>query len=157
MSAHDYTPGGRTFSWLYGLAAGVALFSGFGQMPIFKRYYLADLPLMGWAADFYILSDLHYLAAALLLALLAWRLAGSQGIFDQRWSWGPRSWWGWTLLGLLILSGAFKVARNAGLFLPPLYLMILDFVHLGSAMAYIFTGLASLIKGRKEPSLALKT
>ena len=25
--------------------------TGFGQMPIFKRYYIADIPGLGWLAD----------------------------------------------------------------------------------------------------------
>ena len=153
MSIHDYSPGGRVPRWIYGLVMAAALFSGFGQMPILKRYYITALPLMGWSADFYVLSDLHYWSVSLLLALLAWRLALSRRILDIRWSWGPRSFWGWTLFTLLLISGAFKAARNVGVFLSPPLLMVLDYVHLGSAMAFMFTGLVSLIKGRKDPGL----
>ena len=34
--------------------------SGFGQMPIFKRYYIADIPGLGWLAKFYITHYIHY-------------------------------------------------------------------------------------------------
>lgn len=131
--------------WLYFLAAGLAVLSGMGQMPIMKRYYISDLPLMGWSQDFFIMSDLHYLAVALLLGLLAWRLSLSRRVIDTSWSWGPRTKWGWTLLTLLFISGVFKVARNAGVFLDPFLIMVLDFVHLGSGMAFMFTGLFALI------------
>ncbi|RJX29571.1 MAG: FeS-binding protein [Desulfarculus sp.] len=137
---------GRVSRWLYGLAIGVALFSGFGQMPLYKRYYLADLPGLGWSAKFLLLSDLHYLAAALLLGLLTWRLALQARQAAPAWSWGPRTWWGWELIGLLVVSGAAKALRNYGVFLPPPLLMVLDFVHLGSAMALAFTGLALLLR-----------
>jgi hypothetical protein len=135
---------------LYFIAAGVAILSGMGQMPIMKRYYIADLPLMGWSQEFYIMSDLHYLAAALLLGLLAWRLSLSRRVINMSWSWGPRTAWGWTLLTLLVISGAFKVARNAGVFLDPALLMVLDFVHLGSGMAFMITGLFVLFKRTKR-------
>ncbi|MDJ0667751.1 MAG: hypothetical protein QNJ61_10750, partial [Desulfobacterales bacterium] len=43
--------------------------SGFGQMPIFKRYYIADLPGLGWLAQFYTTHYIHYLGAILLLGI----------------------------------------------------------------------------------------
>ncbi len=136
---------------LYYLAAGAAIFTGMGQLPIMKRYYIADLPLLGWSQDFYLMSDLHYLAAALLLGVLAWRLTLSRRVLDRSWSWGPRSSWGWLLLTLLFISGVFKVARNAGVFLNPTFIMVLDFMHLGSAMAFMITGLVALIaRGRAK-------
>ena len=47
-------------------------FTGSGQMPIFARYYIADLPGMAWSADFYLTHYFHYLGACLFLALLAY-------------------------------------------------------------------------------------
>ncbi|MBI5522393.1 MAG: hypothetical protein HY910_07175 [Desulfarculus sp.] len=149
MSIHDLTPGGRPARWLYGLATGLLVFSGMAQLPMMKRYYLADLPGMAWSEDFFITSNLHYLAGALLLALMAWRLGLKARQAGGWWSWGPRGAWGWTLLAVLMVTGAGKVARNAGVYLPPDLFMALGLIHLGAAMAFIFTGLGSLIKGRK--------
>ncbi len=152
MSLHDYSPGGRALRWLYGVATGLAVFTGMAQLPIMKRFYLADLPGLAFSADFYVTGDLHYLAAAALLLLLAWRL-GLKARGGSFWySWGPRSAWGWALLGVLIATGAVKAARNAGVYLPPALLLTADFTHLGAAMAFMFTGLGSLIKGRKAPA-----
>ena len=151
MSRDDYSPGGGLFRWLYVLAVGLAAFSGFGQMPIFKRYYIADLPLMGWSAKFFVTSDIHYLMAALLLFLLFWRISQGGGLINRRWSWGPRTRFGWTLLALLVLTGAAKAMRNAGVFIDPFILMLLDLTHLGSAMTLLIAGLVGLIKGRPEP------
>lgn len=149
MSKHKNSPGGGLARWLYGLATGLALFSGMAQLPIMKRYYLADLPAMAWSADFYITSDLHYLAAILLLAVLAWRLGLDARRGGLSWSWGPRFWWGWTLLAILAITGGAKVARNAGFYLGPTTMMWLDLTHLGAAMTFMFTGLISLIAGRR--------
>lgn len=152
MKKHDYSPGGRVMAWLYGLAFGLLLFSGFGQMPILKRYYFADIPGLTWSADFYILSDIHYLAAALLLFLVAWRVVVSRGILDRRWSWGPRTWWGVGLFALLIITGTLKALRNLGVFIDPPVFVVVDLTHLGSAIALMLTGLAVLIRGRKSPA-----
>ncbi len=153
MSKHAYSPGGRVAVWLYGIACGLALFSGFGQMPLYNRYYLTSVPGLGWTGNFIALSDLHYLAAALLLLLVAWRLSLDLRAPGAGWSWGPRSWWGWSLIALLVISGAAKALRNVGIFLPPVVLMILDFVHLGSAMAFMFSGLVSIFRPRKDSYL----
>lgn len=153
MSKHEYSPGGRVAPWLYGIAIGLALFSGFGQMPLYNRYYLTSVPGLGWSGNFIALSELHYFAAALMLGLLAWRLALDLRESNAAWSWGPRSWWGWSLLALIALTGAAKALRNAGIFLPPFWLMILDFAHLGGAMAFMFSGLVSLFRPRKDTYL----
>jgi hypothetical protein len=152
MNAQNHAPGGRYGRWLYALAVGLLIFSGLAQLPMMKRYYLADLPGLAFSADFYVTSNLHYLAAALLLGILAWRAGLAVRRAGGSWSWGPRGAWGWTLLGLLILSGAGKVLRNAGVFVSPGMMLALDFGHLGAAMAFMFTGLGVLIRGRRRPA-----
>ena len=99
MSRPTLSPGGPTARWLYGIAIGVALFSGMGQMPIYKRYYLADIP---------------------------------------------------GLLGLLAVSGGAKALYNYGVFIPPTLFMIITLIHMGSAMAFMFSGLVSLFRARKQ-------
>lgn len=152
MSPHDYSPGGRVIRWVWGVAIGLALFSGLGQMPMTKRYYISDLPGMGWSESFYTLVDLHYLSVAVALALIFWRI-GLDLRHEIRWfSWGPRSWWGWTLIALLALTGAGKVLRNLGVFVSPSNMLLLDLTHLTTAMVFMVTGLVSLIRGRRAPA-----
>jgi hypothetical protein len=146
MSLNIASPGGRAARWLYALALGLAGFTGMAQMPIMKRYYIADLPGMAWSADYFVTSALHYYAAALLLALMAWRLGLMIRERSLAWSWGPRSAWGWTLLGLLAVTGLAKAARNAGVFISPFMMVALDFAHLGAAMALMFTGVGMLLR-----------
>lgn len=148
MNNPQASPGGRAAGWLYGLAIGLAIFTGMAQMPIMKRYYIADIPGLAWTADYFTTSYLHYLAAALLLAILAWRLGLAARENRLAWSWGPRRAWGWTLLGLLVLTGAAKAARNAGVFISPTLMVVLDLSHLGAAMAFMFTGLGVLFRRR---------
>ena len=54
---------------LYGAAAVTALFTGFGNMPLWKRYYVADVPGLEWSGDFFINVNIHILAGSLLLAI----------------------------------------------------------------------------------------
>lgn len=142
--------GGR---WLYFVAVGVAIFSGFGQMPIYKRYYINSIPGLGWSENYVTLSQVHYLAAALLVGIIAWRLtlAARRG---ASFTWGPRTAVGWILLALVGISGGFKMLRNAAVFIDPFYLMMLDFIHLGSAMTFAILGIYSLIarRGKKAPA-----
>ncbi len=48
--------------------------SGFAQMPIFKRYYIADIPGLGWLAQFYVTHLIHYLAAIIFIGISAYLL-----------------------------------------------------------------------------------
>ena len=41
---YELSGGQRILRWLYVLTLIVMGFTGFGQMPIFKRYYIADIP-----------------------------------------------------------------------------------------------------------------
>jgi len=154
MSKYDYSPGGRTFYWVYYLTLVVIAFSGMGQMPILKRYYIADLPLMTWSANFYTVAWLHYLVVALLLALLAWRFTLNSRIPGKvAWAWGPRSWWGWTLLAILFCSGVIKVFKNLGVYFPPSFLVVNDLIHIGSTMAFMISGLVRLFLKGKQPAI----
>ena len=146
----EYPYSGPLSHWLYGIGIGLALFSGFGQMPIYKRYYLTDIPGLGWAADFYTTASLHYLAVALVLGLLAWRIGLYLRGVRIRWLWGPGTAWGWILFALLAVSGLMKVLRNLGLYLPPAFIVTIDLVHMGSAMALMFTGLGVILSRRRR-------
>jgi cytochrome b subunit of formate dehydrogenase len=50
------------------------IISGFGQMPMYKRYYIADLPGLGWSADYSITLLVHYLAAMVLFFAVTFHL-----------------------------------------------------------------------------------
>lgn len=50
--------------WLVALSGIVLLFTGFGQLPIYKRYMLDQVPGFGWASDFILNFKIHMIAAA---------------------------------------------------------------------------------------------
>jgi formate dehydrogenase gamma subunit len=50
--------------WLIAVSGLILLFSGFGQMPIYKRYMLNQVPGFTWASDFILQFKIHMAAAA---------------------------------------------------------------------------------------------
>ncbi|GFK92412.1 hypothetical protein NNJEOMEG_00237 [Fundidesulfovibrio magnetotacticus] len=127
----------------YRLAAAALAVSGVAQMPIFKRYYIADIPGMAWTGDFLFTHALHYAAAAALLFWLGWRLAarGAASLGRGRLA----------LLGLLALTGGAHVLSNLpGVSLSPLAAMLLDWTHLGAAMALGIAALAMVFNRRSR-------
>lgn len=122
--------------------------SGFAQMPIFKRYYLADIPGLGWLAQYYTTFYLHYISATVLMAIVAY-LVTTYWLISR-----PAlriSFWGYLrgmLLLLILATGILLVFRNMpGYRFSPLFVTILDFAHLGMVMAFLGSALlAGLLK-----------
>lgn len=60
--------------WTVAVSTLLLIVSGFGQMPMYKRYKIADLPGLGWTADYSFTIVIHYLAAAILLFAVAYHI-----------------------------------------------------------------------------------
>jgi heme A synthase len=132
--------------WIYVAAVFVLTVTGFGQMPIYKRYYIADLPGQGWLADFYITHYLHYIAAAVFFALIAYaiifyllqrseRRVTGEGIVKA------------SFIGILALTGALLVVRNfPGYRFPQGVSIFLLLSHMGAAMALLAAGFYSIVR-----------
>jgi hypothetical protein len=56
-------------TWLFGIILALAAFTGFGNMPLYRRYYIADLPGFAWTGDFFSNLYVHYSIGAVLVAL----------------------------------------------------------------------------------------
>ena len=116
--------------------------TGFAQMPIFKRYYIADIPGLGWLADFYVTHFLHYLGAALFLALpfycvTAYVLAGRRQ-FSLSWSAYVRI----ALLLAIGVTGVFRVLKNLpDVLFSPAFTMFIDISHLVFMMMLMLAAL----------------
>ena len=116
--------------------------TGFGQMPVFKRYYIADIPGLGWLGKFYVTHYMHYLFAILFIAIISfiiteYLLTGRKSI-KIRVSGYIR---GAIILGLVI-TGVLLVIRNlAGSNFAPDFIIFLDLSHLGLVIMLLITGL----------------
>lgn len=125
------------------VAVAIAMFTGIGNMPMWGRFYVADIPGLGWSGNFWVNIYVHYLCGAVLLAIstyfvIVYRQRGTNG---RRLS--PTGMMRAGILGVVLVSGVLSAIRNLPVVnLPLAGLMTLVFVHLGSAMAYIGFGLA---------------
>ena len=137
---------GRPVRWLYLTTTFFLVLTGFGQMPIFKRYYVADLHGLGWLAEFFVTHYIHYLGAIVLLALAAY-LAGDY-LISMRSSRRVTAtgWVRFSLLAGILVSGGLLVIRNlSGIHLSPGLIIFLDITHLGLVMVFLFVSLYCLI------------
>jgi cytochrome b subunit of formate dehydrogenase len=74
----------RIIHWLIALDIFALIFSGIGQMPVYKRYMISDLPLLGWTSNYSITLWLHSIFGAALVAFAAYHIAVhiGRGEFD---------------------------------------------------------------------------
>ena len=124
--------------------------TGFAQMPIFKRYYIADIPGLGWLAQFYTTHFMHYLGAILLLALAAYVLIDFLAGSGRQKRLTPTGFMRGFLVGALILSGLLLVVRNQpGIHLGHQLIIFLDLFHMGLVMILVATSTYCTV--RKKP------
>lgn len=58
----------RFVHWAAALSGIALIFSGFGEMPMYKRYLVTSIPGLGWAGDYWIHLVIHYVSAFVFTA-----------------------------------------------------------------------------------------
>jgi len=138
-----------TQKWLkrfYILLFVVMAFTGFGQMPIFKRYYISDIPGLGWSADFYTTHYIHYLGAALLLGLIMYWIIDYFASGRSEFKLTATAYVRIILLAGIVITGIFRVLKNLpDVVFSPGFTLFIDIAHLGFMMLYLFAALIFLI------------
>ncbi len=133
---------------IFALSVFVLAVSGLGQMPLFKRYHIADIPGLAWTADFFIQHVLHYVAAAVFLALVAyWAVIHLRALSRTY----RLTLWGRLRVATvtaLIGTGFFRVLKN----LPewsfsPEAVMLIGWSHLAAALLFGILALLAKISG----------
>ncbi len=144
---------------VYGLTLFFIALSGFAQMPIFKRYYIADIPGLGWLAQFYVTHAIHYAMAALLMGFCVYvaldyffgrRNSGTKKFQITRNTriTAPARVKIAALFGL-ILTGCFMVVKNlSGIYFPHGVVIGLDLLHLAFAMVLLGATAYTLVRRR---------
>ena len=136
--------------YVYWITVAVLAFSGFGQMPIYKRYYVSEIPGLAWAADFFKTHYLHYLASTLLIALVAYFAVGYLADLRQRMRLTVSGRFRTAVLAGLLGSGALLVIQNfPGYHFTPGFVIFLDLFHMSFAMLLLFSGLYCIWKKKK--------
>ena len=137
----------RPLRWIYLTTTFFLVLSGFGQMPIFKRYYIADIPGLGWLAEFFVTHYIHYLGAIVLLALIAYLAADYLVLKRNSRRLTASGYIRLVLLTGILVSGGLLVIRNlTGTHFSPEFIIFLDITHLGLVVALLIVSLYCLIR-----------
>jgi len=133
--------------FLYTVAAATALFTGFGNMPLWKRYYVADVPGLGWSGNFFINVNVHILAGSLLMALAVYAAIGALAVGHR--NGGRLTFFGkakGALLALALATGILMVVKNLpGFSFSMPALIIFNFTHMAAAVLFLLVSLAALV------------
>ena len=136
---------GKILRWVYILTMLMMGFTGFGQMPIFKRYYISDIPGMSWSADFFMTHYLHYLGAILLIGLIAYFLMDYLLSGRREFRLTYSAWIRMAFLAGLVITGIFRVLKNLpDVAFSPGFTQFIDISHLGFMMLYLFSAILFL-------------
>ncbi len=132
---------------LYGLATVAALFTGFGNMPLWGRYYVSDVPGLGWSGNFIVNVNVHILAGSLLLGIGVFALTKALMMGKARF--GKLTLSGRIrgfLLALALITGILMVVKNfPGMHFSMATLMVFNFTHMGASVLFMLTVLVALI------------
>jgi len=140
----------KNIYYLYLLTILFITLSGFGQMPIFKRYYIADIPGMGWLARFYITHYIHYICAALIIGITSYAAADYLLLSGKKSKLTVTGYLRAALISGLIATGILLVIRNfEGYVFSHNLIIFLDLSHLTLVMLFLFTSLYCLIFKKK--------
>lgn len=122
----------RMITYLYRISLFMLIITGFGQMPVFKRYYIADIPGFGWLAQFYTTHFLHYIFAIGFIFFLSYFASLH---LNARKKIGPLLLIKGGVFSGIVVSGFFLVLRNyPGYRFSDLFIVITNLVHLGLVM-----------------------
>jgi hypothetical protein len=116
----------------FGATLFLLTLTGFAQMPIFKRYHIADIPGLGWLDRYLVTHYLHYLGAAIFIGFIAYFAAAY--LLEWRGSMRPTRL-GYAVGGILLallVTGLFLVFRNlSGAPFSPGLIVAMSLAHLG--------------------------
>ena len=124
--------------------------TGMAQMPIFKRYYIADIPGLGWLAQYYVTHYIHYVGAILLIALFTYLAIFYLAMMRKWFQLTPSAFIRIGLLLGIVVTGVFRVLKNLpNIVFSPGFTMFIDIAHLGFVILFLMAGgLFMLIKSR---------
>ena len=140
----------RVIRAIYTVNIFMLVLTGFGQMPIYKRYYLSDIPGFSWLANFLTPREIHYLVAGLLLALVAY--IGRDYLILKRKN-RKITATGYVRIALItgiIITGTLFVIKNFPPYIfSPNFIIFLNLSHLGFVMAFLLVSLYCVVVKKK--------
>jgi formate dehydrogenase gamma subunit len=128
--------------WLLAISGLLLIFSGFGELPMYKRYMVTEIPGMGWAGDFFINLKIHYLAGIVFVSIMVFHALyhgwlRHQGLIPRKGD--VRT----SLITVLSMFG-FGEEPKSGKYLPE---QRLAYAYLGGVgLILVLTGVVKVIK-----------
>lgn len=145
-TTHRTFPELRYFKPVYLLLLFIMGLTGFAQMPIFKRYYIADIPGLAWLADFYATHYIHYIGAVVLFGLFAYAALVYWGLMRRQFQLTGAAYIRIVLLAMIAITGIFRVLKNLpDVVFSPLFTMAIDISHLIFMMFLMIAGILFMI------------
>lgn len=124
--------------------------TGFAQMPIFKRYYLADLPGFGWLAQYYVTHTIHYLGATALLLVISYSSIVYLMLLRKHYRLTLLARVRIVLLAAIVGTGIFRVLKNLpNVLFSPEFTLFIDISHLAFMLVYTLFAIAAMLSGAR--------
>ena len=140
----------RFIRTIYLITVLFLVLTGFGQMPIFKRYYIADIPGLAWTAKYYVTHYIHYIGAIVLLALIIYSVVVYVGLMRRSYTLTKAAYVRVLLLAAIIATGIFRVLKNLpNVVFSPNFTMFIDISHLTFMMLSMVFGIVFVITGSR--------
>jgi len=128
--------------WALAISGFILIFSGFGELPMYKRYMVTQIPGLGWAGDFFINLKIHYLAGIVFVSIMVFHAIyhgwlGHQGLLLKKGDFKA------SLVTLLSMFGVGKEPKSDK-YLPE---QRLAYAYLGGVgLILVLTGIVKVIK-----------
>ena len=124
--------------------------TGFGQMPIYKRYYVSDIPGMAWVANYYITRYIHYIGAMVLLALTTYAALNYLLIKRNRERLTGYAYAKAFLMVGIVVTGVFYLVKCLpGTIFSPVLVHVIDLGHMGFAVLFLAVSFYTLVFRKK--------
>ncbi len=128
--------------WVLAISSFALIFSGFGELPMYKRFMVTEIPGLGWAGDFIIHLKIHYWAAMVFISVMVFHALyhgwlGHRGLLPKKGDLKA------SVLTLLSMFGLGKEPKSDK-YLPE---QRLAYAYLGGVgLILILTGIVKVIK-----------
>lgn len=126
----------RICHWLIAVSGLLLVFSGFGFMPLYGRFFVNEIPGLGWATNFAVQLQLHYISSLVFSAA---------GTFHLLYHWRRREMQAWPRKGDVRESAMIIRAMMKGEGEPPQDKFLAE-QRLAYA-AFVVVGLLLLLSG----------
>jgi hypothetical protein len=142
---------GATFlSATYVVTLLMMALTGFGQLPIYKRYYVSDIPGMAWVANYYITRYIHYIGAMVLLVLMTYAVLNYFLVNRNRERLTGYAYAKAFLMAGIVVTGVFYLIKCLpGSISSPVLVHVIDLGHMGFAALLLAVSFYTLVFRKK--------